>query len=118
MLKLNHKDLDVWIRSKDLVKEIYRLCEKLPKDEKYILAQQMKRASISFSSNIAEGFARKSNKETRRFLDIARSSIVEVDTQIELCVALKYLSKEEIENVDEIINHSFAMITNLIKKIN
>ena len=76
MLKLNHKELDVWKRSKDLVIEVYNLCDKLPQTEKYILAQQLKRAAISVSSNIAEGFARKSNKETKRFLDECKPDIV------------------------------------------
>ncbi len=77
----------------------------------------MKRAAISVSSNIAEGYARKSLIETKRYLDIARSSVVELDTQIEICLELGFLKPEETKIIEDNLNHIFAMITNLIKSI-
>ncbi|MEO8232467.1 MAG: four helix bundle protein [Ignavibacteriota bacterium] len=116
MLKLAHKELDVWKKSLLLVTEIYRLTQNFPREELFGLTSQLRRASVSVISNIAEGFARSSELETRRFLDIARSSLVEVDTQIEIAVKLKYLIEEDIIDLSESSNHIFAMLTKLIKK--
>ncbi len=115
MLNLNHKNLDVWKKSKQVTKEVYILCELIPDSERYNLISQMKRASVSVVSNIAEGYARNSKLETKRFLDIARSSLVELDTQFELCVELDLLKKEDLENVSDLLGHTFAMLSNLMK---
>ena len=117
MLKLGHKKLNTWNKSLELVSAIYDFCDKLPDKEKYIIIPQLKRAAISVSSNIAEGYARKSSKETKRFLDIARSSIVEIDTQIIICLKLKYVQENEITELSNTINHTFAMITKLLNTI-
>ena len=87
------------------------------KDEQYILISQLKRAAISVPSNIAEGYARNSKIGTLRFLDIARSSLVEIDTQLNICIELEYTTEKDIDNLSELINHLFAMITKLIKSI-
>jgi four helix bundle protein len=76
MLKLNHKQLDVWNASIELVKEVYLLTQIFPKDELYGLSSQLKRASVSIVSNLAEGLSRSTKLDTRRFLQIARSSLV------------------------------------------
>ena len=116
MLKLNHKQLDVWKASVELVKEIYSLTQIFPKDELYGLTSQLRRAAVSVVSNIAEGLSRNSNLDIRRFLQIARSSLVEIDSQIEISVELKFCSTEQIKNIDELSNRIFAMLTNMIKK--
>ena len=94
MLKLGHKSLETWKKSLELVKEIYKFCKILPKDEQYILISQLKGAAISVPSNIAEGYARNSKIETLRFLDIARSSLVEIDTQLNICIELEYTTEK------------------------
>ncbi len=116
MLKLNHKNLDVWKKGMDIVSEIYKLTRQFPKEELFVLTYQLRKAAISVPSNIAEGFARISGTETKRFLDIARSSLVEIDTQIDISLLLKYLSEDQIINLSEFANHEFAMLTNLIRK--
>lgn len=116
MLKLAHKNLDVWNFSKQLVAEIYRLTSSFPKEELFGLTNQLRRASISVISNIAEGSARKGSTERKRFYEISRSSIVEIDTQIEVSLALGLLKKDDVEKLDEIINHLFAMISKMIIK--
>lgn len=116
MLNLAHKKLDVWQKSLLLVSEIYKLTKLFPRDEQFGLTSQLRRAAVSVISNIAEGFARTSELETKRFLDIARSSLVEVDTQIEIALKLEYLTKEDIIVLNESSNHIFAMLTKLIKK--
>ncbi|MBK8946613.1 MAG: four helix bundle protein [Ignavibacteriae bacterium] len=84
---------------------------------KCIEVEKLKRAAISVSSYIAEGYARKSKIETKRFLDIARSSIVEIDTQITICLTLNYFSESDITELCDLINHNFALISKLISSI-
>ncbi len=96
---MNHKDLDVWKKSMDLVEAIYRLTQKFPDAEKFGLTSQMRRAAVSIPSNIAEGAARKGDKELIHFLHIALGSLSELDTQYAIAVRINYASKEEsIEN--------------------
>lgn len=116
MLNLAHKNLDVWKKSLEYISNIYQLTQSFPREEQFGLTSQLRRASVSIISNIAEGFARTSEIETRRFLEIARSSLVEVDTQIEISKTLRYLSEKDIKDLSENSNHIFAMLTNLIKK--
>jgi four helix bundle protein len=80
MLNLSHKDLEVYKISLLLVKEIYKLTRSYPKEEQFVLVTQLRRAAISVCSNLAEGAARKSGREKKRFYEISRSSLVEIDT--------------------------------------
>jgi four helix bundle protein len=117
MLDLSHKNLDVWNKSIELVSEVYRLTLKFPIQEQYGLTSQIRRSAISVPSNISEGVARTSKLETIRFLDIARASLVELDTQIEIAVKLDYLSDSDTITLSEMINHTFAMLSKFIKSI-
>jgi four helix bundle protein len=116
MLNLAHKKLDLWGKSKTLVSEIYKLTNTFPSEEQFGLTPQLRRASVSIISNIAEGFARSSQLETKRFLDIVRSSLVEIDAQIEIALKLNYLNEKDIIELTENSNYIFAMLTKLIKK--
>lgn len=111
MLKLNHKNLTVWKKSVELVKEVYSLSKKLPSDEKFGLVSQLRRASVSISSNISEGAYRKSTIERSRFYEIARSSLVEVDTQIVICITLNYLTTNDVQRLENLANEVFAMLS-------
>ncbi len=115
MLNLNHKKLDVWKISIDLITKIYNITRSYPKEELFGITSQLRRASISVASNIAEGSSRKSNIERKRFFEVARSSLVEIDTQIEISSVLNYVSAEQTENLNEILNKLFAKITRLIQ---
>lgn len=117
MLDLSHKNLDVWKKSIELVSEVYRLTLKFPIQEQYGLTSQIRHSAISVPSNISEGVARTSKLETLRFLDIARASLVELDTQIEISVKLNYLSISNTITLSEIVNHNFAMLSKFIKNI-
>lgn len=114
MLKLNHKKLAVWEKSLNLIKEVYKLTRKLPKEEQYVLTSQLRRASVSVASNIAEGAARKSVVERRRFYQISRSSSVEIDTQIEICKLLEYFKENELSEIDKELNNVFALLTAMV----
>jgi len=97
MLQLAHKKLDVYLIALKLLKEVYILTEKFPKEEKYVLVSQLRRAAISVCSNLAEGSARVSKTEKKRFYEVARSALVEVDTQLEISLSLNYFQKNAIE---------------------
>ncbi|MBI1342846.1 MAG: four helix bundle protein [Terrimonas sp.] len=92
MLHLNHKKLRAWQLSIELVLLIKELCTYFPDGEKFVLTQQMRRAALSVPNNIAEGASRKSAVERKRFYEISRSSLVELDTDIEICLLLNYVS--------------------------
>jgi len=97
----NYRDLIVWQDSIQLAKTIYKLVEKFPKHETYALGDQIRRAVVSVSSNIAEGQARKSSGDFRRFLYIALGSLAEVDTQLVLAQEFGYLHADEVEALFE-----------------
>lgn len=84
MLNLNHKRLKVWKLSIEFVASLYSATEKYPVTEQYGLVSQLRRAAVSIPSNISEGASRSSPKDRKRFFEIARSSLVEVDTQLEI----------------------------------
>ncbi|MBZ0204416.1 MAG: four helix bundle protein [Ignavibacteria bacterium] len=114
MLKLNHKKLIAWEKSLNLVREVYKLTKRLPKEEQYVLIPQLRRAAVSVASNIAEGASRKSTNERKRFYQISRSSAVEVDTQIEICLLLEYCKQNEFAELDAELNNVFALLTAMI----
>jgi four helix bundle protein len=117
MLKLSHKNLDIWKFSLDLLLNIYKLTKRFSKEETFGLTSQMRRASVSVTSNIAEGLSRTSSLEKIRFLEISRSSLVEIDTQLEIAIQLGYCKESELKEIDKLLNSLFAMISSLIKKI-
>lgn len=93
----NFRELDIWNLSRDLVKEIYLLMKYMPEEEKFGLTSQIKRSAISIASNIAEGCAKKSNKDFSRFLEISLGSCYELETQLILCSDVELISKKIIE---------------------
>jgi len=115
MLKLNHKKLNVWKEGINLVKLIYKSTESFPKNEIFGLSNQLRRASVSVVSNIAEGASRKTKAERIRFYEISRSSIVEIDTQLEIAKELKYIEQDKLFEIENKITHIFSMLSNLIK---
>ncbi len=93
MKSSDYRQLKVWQKAMDLTVEIYDLVKHLPKEETYALSDQMRRAAVSIPSNIAEGQGRNSDKEFVNFLSIARGSLWELETQIELCERLHYIDQ-------------------------
>ena len=105
----NHKDLEVWKKSMDLVSNIYKITESFPNKELYGLTNQIRRAAVSVPSNIAEGAARNSKKEFIQFLYIALGSLSELETQIIIANRLEYLNNldtlsEDLKFVQKLIN--------------
>jgi four helix bundle protein len=116
MLDLGHKKMDVWKLGNDFVKVIYGITESFPKTEIYGITNQLRRASVSIVSNIAEGASKSSSTERKRYYSIARSSLVEVDTQLEIAILLGFLPNDKAEALEGRVKPLFAMLTNLIKK--
>ena len=113
----NFKDLDVWNKGIEIVKDVYKTTDSFPKREFYGLASQMRRCSISIPSNIAEGFNRFHNKEYRQFLYIALGSCAELETQIEIAGELRYVDEQRKAYLLEKLDHECRMLRNLIKKL-
>ncbi len=118
MLNVNHRKLEVWSKSIDFTLDIYKTTGSFPKSEVYGLTSQLRRAAVSIPSNIAEGASRRSPQERNRFYEIARSSLVEIDTQLEIATRLNYSAEQSIQSHSETMNHLFAMLSNLIKNTN
>lgn len=116
MLKLNHKKLEVWKKSLVFVSSIYKLTKSYPSEEKFDLVSQLRRASISIPSNISEGASRSSSKERKRFYEIARSSLVEIDTQLEISRILNFTTDAELQKIESLMNEIFAMLTTMKSK--
>lgn len=108
-----HKRLDVWQMSIEFVTDIYQFVRQFPNEEKYGLSDQLRRASVSIPSNIAEGAARQSNKEFLQFLYIALGSCAEVETQL---VIARNLNFGDTQNLVEKNDRIKRMILGLIKK--
>ena len=117
MLNLSHKTLDVYKISLSFVKEIYKIPNDFPKHEQYILVSQLRRAAVSVSSNIAEGASGISAKEKKRFYEISRSSLVEVDTQIEISSMMSYLKITEITVLEKYMESIFKMLSKMITNL-
>lgn len=113
----NYKKLNVWISSISLVKNIYNLTRKFPKEEMFVLTQQLRRAAISIPSNIAEGAGRNSNSQFKNFLQISIGSCFEVETQLIISKELEYISEEELETISKELDSIMKMNHNLQKTL-
>ena len=107
-----HKDLDIWQRGIKFVEQIYKDTTQFPKEELYGLTSQIRRAAVSYPSNIAEGAARASRKEFVQFLYISLGSLSEVETQLIIAERLKYLKPDKLLEALEALRR---MTLNFIK---
>ncbi len=118
---MHWSNLNVWQKSHDLVKEIYKVTAEFPKGELYGLTSQIRRAAISVPTNIVEGFSRSSTKEYIQFLFISRGSLEEVRYLLLLSKELDFLSQEIHEDLknrcEEVSKMMNALITSLRSKI-
>ena len=105
------EDLPVWQDARKFTNKIYTLTDKFPKEELYGLTSQIRRATVSIMSNIAEGFDRRSDKELSNFLSMARGSSSEVQNDLYIALDLKYISEEEFKKM-------YAEAKEIAKQIN
>lgn len=113
----SYRELIVWQKAISVCTQIYELSKDFPKEEKYGLSNQMKRSAISISSNIAEGYGRNSTKDYRRFLLLARGSLFELQTQIEIALNIGMLNENLTLGIEKISTEIEKMLNSLIKKL-
>ncbi len=113
-LQLSHKNLDVYKAARELLKLSYLVTKKLPPEEKFNLIHQINSASLSVKLNIAEGASRKSQAERKRFYQIPRSSVIEIDARTEAIIDLGYLKEENLMPLGVFLNKTFSMLTKMI----
>lgn len=113
-LKLSHQNLDVYQVLHTLVLDCYRASSKLPSHERYGMVQQLRRASVSALLNLAEGASRLSSTERKRFYEIARGSVVEIDACLEVAVNLDYLKTTETDSLGNVIVRSFQLLSKMM----
>lgn len=110
------KDLNTWKEGHELVIMIYKITKKFPKEEQFGLTNQLRRAAVSFTSNIAEGFSRNSYKEKLQFYSMALGSLTEVESQLTVAKDIKYISEKEYVLLELQITTVSKLTNGLIKK--
>jgi len=111
----SHKDLMVWAAAVALVEDVYRRTASFPRREIFGLTSQIRRSAVSVASNIAEGSARKTRAEFVHFLHIARGSVAELETQVEIAYRLSFLVRSA--RLDDEIDKVGRMLTALIRRL-
>jgi len=113
-LQLAHTRLDVFTVSKQFVLECYRITKNFPTEEKFALVQQIRRAALSVHLNIAEGCSRKSLPERKRFFEISRGSVIEIDTAFDIACSLNYCTETNLTALGEYLIKTFKILSGLI----
>ena len=111
------KELIVWQKSRELVKDIYLTTLSFPADEKFGLTSQIRRAVVSIHSNIAEGAGRTTNSDFCRFLDIANGSACEIETQLHLALDLGFIDEQNFEKINIKIQNVQKLLFNFRKSL-
>jgi len=118
----SYKDLLIWQKGFQIVIATYKLTKGFPQEELYALTSQIKRASVSIPSNIAEGYGRNTDKSFSHFIDISRGSLYELETQLLIAKELEFIQdKKMFNNVISLINEQSKMINafyNTLSKAN
>lgn len=113
----NFRNLQIWQQGIEIVKEVYKLSEQLPSNEKFGLVSQITRAAVSIPSNIAEGASRNSEVEFKRFLEISMGSLFELETQLIIIKELDLINKENLDNLFSMLDVEAKMINGFINKL-
>lgn len=111
------KDLFAWQKGHELVLLLYRLEKNFPRHEQFALSSQIKRACVSVTSNIAEGFSRQTLKDKRNFYHIALGSCTEVQDQLTIALDLGYVTQVEFDHADRLSVEVHKLLNGLIKSI-
>jgi four helix bundle protein len=114
-LTLNHQKLDVYSCSRKFVLECYKMTRSLPTDEKFSMISQIRRAALSVHLNISEGASRKSDGERKRYYEVARGSVIEIDAALDIANDLGYLKTFDTNKLGEAMINCFKLLTGLIK---
>ena len=109
--------LEAYIQAKELVKEIYKLQSRFPKEEKFALGDQVRRAAVSITANIAEGCGRYSPKEKIRYIEIAFGSMTEVFSELQIAYELEYITKDDIDAIRPCFSQVAKKLSGLRKSL-
>ncbi len=112
-----HENLEVWKKAIEATLDVYKVTERFPKDEKFGLTSQLRRAAVSIPANIAEGAARKSKREFCHFLSNAQGSASEVETELLIAHRLKYIAGSEYDQLMKSFDEIGRMLTGLSQQI-
>lgn len=107
------RNLDAYAEGKNIIKEVYRLLKGFPSEERYAMCDQLRRAAVSITSNIAEGSGRVSIKEKIHFIEFSYGSLMEVLSQLDVACDLGYISVMDFEQVERKIDHEARLISGL-----
>jgi four helix bundle protein len=113
----SYRDLIVWQKSMEMVTLVYLLTKQFPLDEKFGLTSQIKRSSVSVPSNISEGYGRNYTKDYIRFLNIARGSLFEMQTQLQVALNLEFIVEQDIAVIKSLSVEVEKMLNALINKL-
>ena len=109
-----YRKLIAYVKAKEIVKHTYKLLKNFPAEERYAMCDQLRRASISISSNIAEGINRFSVKDKSHFIEMAFGSLMEVSSQFEIAEELGYVTAEDKLGMDKLIDEEARLLSGLL----
>ena len=109
-----YRKLIAYQKAKEVVKRTYKLLKKFPAEERYAMCDQLRRASLSVTSNIAEGVNRFSIKDKAHFIEIAYGSLMEVSSQFEIAEELDYITTDDRLNMDQLIEETARLLSGLL----
>jgi four helix bundle protein len=115
-LQLKHQKLEVYQATRKFISECYKLTKTFPADERFNMIQQIRRAALSVQLNLAEGASRKSAAERRRYFEISRGSVIEIDAALDIASDLGYFKKEAFEMLGELMILCFKTLSGMIDK--
>ncbi len=104
------EDIQAWQKARELVREIYRSCADGPLNKDFAVKNQICRAAVSSMSNVAEGFARKSDRDFARFLDVAKGSAIEVQSLLYVALDLGYMARSDFERLHNMAEETVSLI--------
>ena len=109
-----YRKLIAYQKAKEVVKKTYKLLKKFPAEERYAMCDQLRRSSVSITSNIAEGVNRFSVKDKAHFIEIAYGSLMEVSSQVEIAEELGYITTDDRQNMDQLIEEDAKLLSGLL----
>lgn len=115
-LPLSHTKLDVYQASRKLAIDCYTITRQFPADEKFCMVQQIRRAALSVHLNLAKGCSRKSPVERRRYFEISRGSVIEIDTCFDLAIEFKCVNFDDLQSTGQSIVKTFKMLSGMMGK--
>jgi four helix bundle protein len=118
MFSYNFEKLEIWKLSLQAIKEIKEIVKKFPREEKYVLTDQIRRAVLSIALNIAEGWGRRTKKDFGRFISNAIGSILEVIACLKIAQDLNYVNDKEVESLDELLKELYFKLLKFSQYLN